>query len=159
MLEQLLSYIKNWFRVRDDVDGIHTGTYEIKGGKIVLPFILGGQYFRIKGSVLNDGLYKMMCDGSVLDGDEKVPFLKDETFTGSIWALAIPVTVISLAKDIKCYIEKYGDVLNSPYNSESFGGYSYSKSAGTGSSGGDFEASLPPELSNRILQYKRIREL
>ena len=114
MLEQVLMNIRRWFPVEG---GIHSGTFTIKDGGITLPFLADGQYFRICGSVFNDGLHQY----NVLD-------LVDETFTGTIWALAIPKAVIELADEIQKWQEKNGEASVSPYQSESFGGYSYSKS-------------------------------
>ena len=113
MLEQVLMNIRRWFPVEG---GIHSGTFTIKDGGITLPFLADGQYFRICGSVFNDGLHQY----NVLD-------LVDETFTGTIWALAIPKAVIELADEIQKWQEKNGESSTSPYQSESFGGYSYSK--------------------------------
>ena len=114
MLEQVLMNIRRWFPVEG---GIHSGTFTIKDGGITLPFLADMQYFRICGSVFNDGLHQY----NVLD-------LVDETFTGTIWALAIPKAVIELADEIQKWQEKNGEASVSPYQSESFGGYSYSKS-------------------------------
>ena len=114
MLEQVLMNIRRWFPVEG---GIHSGTFTIKDGGITLPFLADGQYFRICGSVFNDGLHQY----NVLD-------LVDETFTGTIWALAIPKAVVDLADEIQKWQEKNGEASVSPYQSESFGGYSYSKS-------------------------------
>ena len=114
MLEQVLMNIRNWFPVEG---GIYSGTFTIKDGGITLPFLADGQYFRICGSVFNDGLHQY----NVLD-------LIDETFTGTIWALSIPKAVIELADEIQKWQEKNGEASVSPYQSESFGGYSYSKS-------------------------------
>ena len=114
MLEQVLMNIRRWFPVEG---GIHSGTFTIKDGGVTLPFLADGQYFRICGSVFNDGLHQY----NVLD-------LTDETFTGTIWALAIPKAVIELADEIQKWQTKNGDASVSPYQSESFGGYSYSKS-------------------------------
>ena len=113
MLEQVLMNIRRWFPVEG---GIHSGTFTIKDGGITLPFLADGQYFRICGSVFNDGLHQY----NVLD-------LVDETFTGTIWALAIPKAVIELADEIQKWQEKNGEASVSPYQSESLGGYSYSK--------------------------------
>ena len=113
MLEQVLMNIRNWFTVDG---GIYSGTFTIKDGGIALPFLANGQYFRICGSVFNDGLHQY----NVLD-------LTDETFNGTIWALAIPKAVIELADEIQNWQEKNGEASVSPYQSESFGGYSYSK--------------------------------
>ena len=113
MLEQVLMNIRRWFPVEG---GIHSGTFTIKDGGVTLPFLAEGQYFRICGSVFNDGLHQY----NVLD-------LVDETFTGTIWALAIPKAVIELADEIGKWQEKNGEAASSPFSSESFGGYSYSK--------------------------------
>ena len=114
MLEQVLMNIRNWFSVDG---GIYSGTFTIKDGGITLPFLANGQYFRICGSVFNDGLHQYPEDD-----------LTDETFNGTIWALAIPKAVIELADEIGKWQEKNGEAASSPFSSESFGGYSYSKS-------------------------------
>ena len=85
-----------------------------------------GQYFRIVGSIFNDGVYKY--------GDELE--LTDETFDGAIWAMAVPKEVIALSEEINQWILDNSEALNSPYQSESFGGYSYSlKSSSTSNNG------------------------
>ena len=116
MLEQVLRHLNNWFLVE-----IHEGTFTVENGSITLPFLLTNQYFRIVGSVLNDGLHQYPA----VD-------LTDETFTGSVWALAVPKAVIDLSVEIEAWQEKNGEAVASPYQSESFGGYSYTKrSAGS----------------------------
>ena len=113
MLEQVLREIRNWFVVDG---GIHSDTFTIEDGGITLPFLANGQYFRIIGSVFNDGLHQYPATGLV-----------DEEFSGAIWALAIPPAVIELADEISKWQTKNGEASTSPYQSESFGGYSYSK--------------------------------
>ena len=115
MLENVLLHLKNWFLIPDEV---HEGTYTIENGALNLSFLQNGQYYRICGSIFNDGLHKY---GDAAD------ILTDENFTGTIWALAIPRAVIDLAEEIKAWESKNGETSRSPYNSESFGGYSYSK--------------------------------
>lgn len=112
MLEEILRHLNNWFVVPG---GVHAGTFTAEGGGIVLPFLQNGQYFRIVGSLFNDGLY--------LYGGELQ--LTDETFTGSVWALAIPKALLSTVDEITAWTAKNGD--GGAYTSESFGGYSYSK--------------------------------
>ena len=119
MLEQVLMHLKNWFLVPG---GIHEGTYTIEDGGITLPFLANGQYFRICGSVFNDGLHQYPASD-----------LKAETFEGTVWALAVPQAVIDLASEIEAWQEKNGDASVSPYQSESFGGYSYSKATDSAS--------------------------
>lgn len=108
MLEAVLHSIHNWFEV-----GIHPGTYTIEGGSLELPFLQEGQYFRIIGSVFNDGLHQHPAN------------LTNEAFDGAVWALAIPSAVISLAKEIEAWEASNGTP--GPYSSESFGGYSYTR--------------------------------
>lgn len=115
MLEQVLMHLKNWFLVPG---GIHEGTYTIEDGGITLPFLANGQYFRICGSVFNDGLYQYGPDLK----------LTDETFDGTLWALAIPQAVIDLSTEIEAWEAKNGEAASGIYQSESFGGYSYTKS-------------------------------
>lgn len=121
MLEQVLMNIRNWFTVDG---GIHSGTFTIKDGGITLPFLANGQYFRIIGSVFNDGLHQYPATDLV-----------DEEFSGAIWALAIPPAVVDLADEIGKWQEKNGEASASPYQSESFGGYSYSKATDSASGG------------------------
>ncbi len=147
MLEQILNEIHNWFRVRDGEDGIHPGTYTIQDGGIVLPFLQNGQYFRVMGSVFNDGLHQY--------GPE-MEALMDETFDGTIWALAIPKSVMKLSEEINAWQKKYKDAVESPYTSESFGGYSYSKSnrAGDSTSSGGWQSAFRAQLN----PYRKLRE-
>lgn len=121
VLTELCQELKNWFCDEQD---IHFGTYTIQNGTLSLPFLLEGQYFRIKGSVLNDGVYKY--------GDAE---FQDETFTGAIWPMKIPSSFIELAEQIDTWIEKNGEAATSPYQSESWGGYSYSLKSGGMESG------------------------
>ena len=121
MLEQVLMHLKNWFLVPG---GIHEGTYTIEDGGITLPFLANGQYFRICGSVFNDGLHQYPASD-----------LKAETFEGNVWALAVPQAVIELAAEIEAWQKKNGEASVSPYQSESFGGYSYSKATDSASGG------------------------
>lgn len=142
MLEQVLIHLRNWFQME-----IYPGTYVIEGGKISLPFLLEGQYFRVCGSVFNDGLHQY---GPTMEA------LTDETFDGAIWALAIPKNVIDLAGEIAAWQEKFGAAAASPYTSESFGGYSYSKAGGTeGGGAGGWQAAF----RGRLNPYRKLREI
>ena len=136
MLEQLCAHIHNYFE-RHPVSHnriVFPGTYTIENGSISLPF-LSGQKFRIRGSALNDGVYTY---GSTIKDDDgsKAVTLADETFNGEIWAMYPPKAVLQLAAEISDWISKYGAAANSPYQSESFGGYSYTKASGAANTGG-----------------------
>ena len=111
MLEQVLGELHNWF-VREIVEGDFT----ISGGRLLLPdgpALLDGQYLRVVGSVLNDGLHRWPAAGLV-----------DEVFEGEVWALAVPQEVVDLAGVIDDWDAKNAP---GPYVSESFGGYSYTR--------------------------------
>lgn len=136
MLEEVLMYLNNWFVV-----GINAGDYSIKDGGITLPFLADGQYFRICGSVFNDGLHLYPPDDLV-----------DEDFTGSIWALAVPAQLVKLADEIAAWQQKQGEP--SPYTSESFGGYSYSKATDTSGVPIGWQSAF----NSRLSRWKKLRE-
>ena len=138
MLEQVLMNIRNWFPVKG---GIYSGTFIIEDGGIALPFLANGQYFRICGSLFNDGLHQYPADGLV-----------DETFNGTIWALAIPKAVIDLADEISKWQEKNGEAASGIYQSESFGGYQYSKQ--TESDGG--QVTVWSVFRKRLNQWRKL---
>lgn len=124
MLTELCQELRNWFELDR-----RSGTFEITGGTITAPFLVEGQYFRIIGSIFNDGVHKY--------GDESDTLI-DEEFTGKIWCMAIPKAVLQLADDITAWREKYESVDSqamSPYQSESFGGYSYQKASTSAAAG------------------------
>lgn len=141
-MTEVFQYLRNWF---DRNQPKYYGQFKIENGALVGEYgIATGQYFRIIGSALNDGVYKY--------GDT----LEDEVFDGAIWLMAVPRDVRNLITEITAWQEKYGGIDSenmSPYQSESFGGYSYSK--GTGSS----ESSVPTWQSvfaDRLGRYKKL---
>ena len=138
MLEQVLRDIRNWFVVDG---GIHSGTFTIEDGGITLPFLADGQYFRIIGSVFNDGLHQYPAADLV-----------DEKFSGAIWALAIPQAVIELAAEIEAWQKKNGEAASGIYQSESFGGYQYSKQ--TASDGG--QLTVWSVFRKRLNQWRKL---
>ena len=110
MLEEMCVECRNYF-----IKDIHFGTSKIESGAIEpLDFLQEGQYFRIVGSVLNDGVYQYPSSELV-----------DETFNGAVWAMSVPPSFIALSAEIKNWQDKDGKP--SAYTSESFGGYSYTK--------------------------------
>lgn len=127
---------------------IENGILTSKDWKIEL---LDNQYYRIIGSIFNDGVHKR--------GEE---ILSDEAFFGSVWSMAVPPTVIELADEIEAWISKYGGVdgtLMSPYSSESFGGYSYTKSSGGSGTGGYGNGSAPnwrEMFADRLNRWRKI---
>lgn len=117
-LDDVCAELKNYF-----VTDRQFGVFKISDGAISpLDFVQKGQYFRIVGSVFNDGVYKYTSEG--IEG------LTDEEFDGAIWAMAVPKQLVDLMGEMNEWQAKYGEVVASPYTSESFGGYSYTKASG-----------------------------
>lgn len=148
MLTEICQYLHNWFEVAK-----FYGKFIISDGHIESyndgdMGLIEGQYFRIVGSLLNDGVHQYPSEG-----------LKDETFDGAIWSMAIPPAMLSLSEEIDAWQTKHGSVDStamSPYNSESFGGYSYSKSSGgSAESGGGF-GGWQSAFANRLSSWRKL---
>ena len=136
-LTELCQELRNWFE-RDKL----FGEFTIENGAIIVPdgSLQNGQFFRVIGSLFNDGVHQYGKDE-----------LTDEVFKGAIWSMAVPPAVVDLSKRISEWITKYGEAVSSPYSSESFGGYSYTKaSSGQGnatSSGPTWQSTFAGELN------------
>ena len=118
MLTELCQELHNWFEREK-----RSGSFRIVNGMLEADFLLPGQYFRVIGSIFNDGVHQY-----------GISEMNDEDFTDSVWALAIPEAVINLSQEIQEWRSKYeeaGSSAMSPFTSESFGGYSYSKGSGS----------------------------
>lgn len=121
MMTEICEYLHNWFC--EDSDMI-IGNIVVGDSEITVPYgaIQPGQYIRIVGSVFNDGVWQY--------GEAE---FNPETYDGAVWLMRIPKSFIDLVTEIENWQAKYGGVDSkamSPFNSESFAGYSYSKSSG-----------------------------
>lgn len=143
MLSELCQELRNWFDRGQPRIG---GAFEISGGRVTdVDFtekIQNGQYFRIIGSVFNDGVYKYTDNLTLVD----------EVFVGSIWLMAVPKEVVDLSNEIDTWVTNYGSAVNSPYTSESFGGYSYTKAANA--SGGNI--SWQSTFASRLNKWRKL---
>lgn len=143
MLTELCQELKNWFEREK-----YFGTFTIESGEIAMPdgSLQDGQFFRVIGSVFNDGVHKYNEGG-----------LTDEVFKGAIWAMAVPPAVIELSERIDEWQDKYGDSVSSPYSSETFGGYSYTKaSAGQGNANSGSSPTWQSTFANDINRWRKI---
>ena len=114
---ELCAALRNYFVV-----GVHSGTYVVSGGAFPpQTYLQDGQYFRIMGSVFNDGVHRFPAVDLV-----------DEEFDGEIWAMAVPPDAVLLAEEIDGFNAKVDEMLlvEKGYTMESFGGYSYSLRVG-----------------------------
>lgn len=149
MLYEICLELRNFF---DRGQPKLIGGIDIAEGKIrqteFTDLIQENQYFRITGSVFNDGVYQYTDDLT----------LTDETFTGTIQLMAIPKDFLAVVKEIEDWQAKYGVATSpalSPYSSESFGGYSYSKGS-AGSENGASGSSWQGVFGNRLNHWRKI---
>ena len=159
-LTELCDVMNNWFDENSD-DGTKNrffGTYTISGGQIDLSEIgiQENQYYRIVGSVFNDGVYQYHAPVDSADPAEE-PELIDETFTGAIWAMAVPKKVLGLLAEINDWEDKYGPIVASPFNSESFGGYSYYK--GYKNTMSTVTTSWSSKFAEKINKWRKVRNI
>lgn len=138
---EVCAEVNNYFVSTGD---IHKGDFQISGGAITpSDFLLTNQYFRIVGSKMNDGVYK--------NDNTSLASLVDESFSGSIWSMSVPPAFVKTCEKINEWYNKYGGVNGaaaSPYVSESFAGYSYTKaSKDVGSNGSSWQSIFADSLN------------
>lgn len=148
MLSEICRYLNNYFV---DTGAKFYGRFEIADGKLTAfndgEILQNGQYFRIIDSVFNDGVYKYPDDE-----------LKDETFDGSVWLMKVPPEVVEISEEIDAWMAQYATADSgalSPYVSESFGGYSYSKASGENGVGSAWEGVAG--FTSRLAGWRRPR--
>lgn len=148
MLTEICAEIKNYFTYESDK---HFGDFAIIDGAITPLLDLPTDYIRIVGSRKNNGVHKL-SDADLID---------EEKFHGSVWIMSPPKAFLDLAAEIAEWQAKNGGVDSqamSPFNSESFGEYSYSKSGGASSGGSSSGgADWRSAYSSRLNIYRKIR--
>ena len=148
MLTEICGYLHNWFCEDED---IVVGTIVVGDSEITVPYgvIQPGQYIRIVGSVFNDGVWKY--------GEAE---FTPEEYEGALYLMKVPKKVIDIAQEMSEWQSKYGGVNSksmSPFNSESFAGYSYSKSAGGGFGEGQADPnSVFSVYGARLAQWRKL---
>lgn len=147
MLQQICEEVHNFF-----IHETRVGSWSISGGMISLSFLQDGQRFWITSSVMNDGVYTYHSNGIKNDDDTGAAGLSDEDFSGVVCAMAVPPQVIALSGEIRNWVEKYGDSVNSPYQSENFNGYSYTKASKANGGTADWQS----VFADRLKPYRRI---
>ncbi len=149
MLNQICENICNYF-IKDRI----AGRFEIADGMVSLP-LLDGQRFLIRGSALNDGMYTYHDTGIKNDDDSEAVGLQDETWTGTICALAVPPAVIALSGEVKAWVEANGEAIKSPYSSENvLGVYGYTKATGGHGAGGS--VSWMDIFADRLKRWRKV---
>ena len=149
MLTEICAEIKNYFTYESDR---HIGDYAIIDGIITPSLDIPTDYIRIVGSHKNDGVHKL-SDTDLVDED---------TFHGAIWIMSPPNDFLALVEEIESWQEMNGKADSqamSPYQSESFGGYSYSKGSGGSGAGSSSSPTWQSQYAPRLKIYRRIRAL
>ena len=149
MLTEICQYLHNWF---DKGQAKFFGEIAITDNLILVNgeeiALIDGQYFRVIGSLLNDGVHQYPSME-----------LMDETFDGAVWSMALPPAVLALSRDIEAWQDKHGSATSeamSPFNSESFGGYSYSKSGSGSASGEGGNGGWQSAFANRLKPWRKL---
>ena len=151
MLTEICAEIRNYFSL--DEDKVF-GDFAVESGAITPPLSLNDyQYYRIVGSVFNDGVHQK--DDDLID---------EGTFHGAIWKMRVPQAVLDLSDEIAAWQAENGNVQSanmSPYTSESFGGYSYSKSSGGGTQSGAGASAVTWQtmFAKRLNPYRKVRSV
>lgn len=124
MLTNICAYLHNYFDYER-----HSGEISIVNGVI---FCNGktitldeGQYFALFRERIPLGVFN------------EVP--ADKTFVGSVWLMDVPKDVLDADKWADDWMKANGGAgseANSPFQSESFGGYSYNKGSNSSGKGG-----------------------
>lgn len=193
-LTDLCEVMNNWFDTKSDgTKDRHFGTFTVVNGAIDLSGtgIRPGQYYRIIGSVYNDGVWQYPypqdeeepdtgdvqnnTDSTDNPDDTVTPVpsdqtetetetdvqdeesLVDEVFEGAIWIMYVPRKVVSLLQEINDWDDVYGPIVASPFNSESFGGYSYYK--GYKNTMSNVASSWATKFAEKINKYRKVRNV
>lgn len=145
-LTEVCAYLKNYFLNGDKA--VNSGTFTITSGEAPLDTLLEGQYFCIRGSILNDGVWQNVA--------ADLANLRAEEFEGEIWSMSVPRDFEQLCDDISAWrtVNESSTSPNmSPFQSESFGGYSYSKGSGAN---GASAITWQSQFASRLSTYRRI---
>lgn len=140
MLEDVLRYINNRFELAE-----LSGSFEIAGNTLVTDRIAEGQYYWVEGSIFNDGLHKHP------DTD-----MADEEFEGRLILLAVPNAVVRIAEEAEEWTARNAEAINGPYQSESFGGYSYTRAGGSAEGNENPSAAWQVQFGARLRPWRKL---
>lgn len=145
-LTDLCRKTRNWFDKKR-----HFGIFDLDSE---LDFACEGQFYRLIGDVTADGqcLYvDYVC--TYTDGNFKVYGAETAhgILNGAIWEMSVPTDFLELYEKMTAWEEKNADILNSPFQSESFGGYSYSRASGKNGS-----LTVWDNFADEIARYQKL---
>lgn len=138
-LFELLMHLRNFF------PGMKWQFFgeEITEKRLSLPGLENGDYYLIEGSRRNDGIH--------VYGNQD---LRNEVFSGTVTEICVPDALLNLLDEINQWQEKNGEAVASPYQSESFGGYSYTKA--NASNGNGESMSWKTAFGQRLRAWRKL---
>lgn len=138
-LFELLMHLRNFF------PGMKWQFFgeEITEKRLSLPGLENGDYYLIEGSRRNDGIH--------VYGNQD---LRNEVFSGTVTEICVPDALLNLLDEINQWQEKNGEAVASPYQSESFGGYSYAKA--TTNNGNGESMSWKTAFGSRLRAWRKL---
>lgn len=117
IVADVMRHLNNYFE-----SGYLKQTFRITGGVISPGECFRPGYVAVSGSFYHNGVWILKEDGT-LEGDQG----KDESFCGKIWFLNPPQGFLALCEEIGKFAEK---TPAGAFESESFEGYSYTRTKG-----------------------------
>ena len=119
---EVMRYCANFFE-----HGYIDADFTVSEDGVLSPIdgIVSGQYVAVQGSTLHDGVYRI--EGGRLDAGSA--FVPAEVFSGRIWLLHPPADFLNVCRMVEAFENASGKV-NGPFQSESFGAYSYTRASG-----------------------------
>lgn len=148
MLSRICVYLKNYFeteRIIGDVV-ISDGVITVDGVEVELA---DGEYFALFHEHYAYGVFQNGAD-----------YVEDNSFRGAVWRMDVPDSILDAMKWALEWEAKNGnpdDNANSAFNSESFGGYTYTKAQSSMSTIGStvfnnakFKSMLAPYMRIRL---------
>lgn len=147
MLEEAMRYVNNRFDrdSRGASYGSVSGSFAVVDGTMEVDGLKEGQYFWVEGSALNDGLHLYPDSG-----------MRDEEFDGRVVFLVVPRSFEDIAAEIEAWCTANADVVDSPLQSESFGGYSYTRASGASSGNETPAAAWQVHFGARLRPYRKL---
>ena len=145
-MEEAMRYVDNRFDRRADGSavGSASGPFSVSGGTLEVGGLADGQWFWVEGSALNDGLWQYPPES-----------MSDEDFDGTVTFLAVPRAFSSLCAEIARWSADNAEAISSPYQSESFGGYSYTM-AGASSGAETPAAAWQSHFGARLRPFRKL---
>ena len=145
MIDEICAEIRNYFSPPDDR---YIGNFSVVNGVIFPSLSFPTDYIRIVGSHKKNGVHQI-SQNDLIDEPE---------FHGGVWIMTPPKAFLDLVNDISDWQEKYGGIDSmamSPYASENYGGYGYSKMTGAGSGASAF-VDWKSAFAGRLNLYRRM---